>query len=75
MYAAATVIWPYHVGFSHWANLILALQFHALMIVTVLSEDCFLKLKYRQIIKSWNIEESIQYYIRFIIEVFTELKW
>ena len=38
VYAAATVIWPYHVGiiFSHWVNLKLALWFHALLIVTIL---------------------------------------
>ena len=36
--AAATVIWRYHVGYygSHWVNLKLAFQFHALFIVMIL---------------------------------------
>ena len=39
IYAAATVIWSYHVGiiFSHWVNLKLALRFHALLIMMILS--------------------------------------
>ena len=39
IYGAATVIWPYHVGlyFSHWVNLKLTLQFHALLLMMILS--------------------------------------
>ena len=42
IYEASTVIWPYHVGIIfliHWVNLKLALRFHALLIVTILSLD------------------------------------
>ena len=43
IYAAATV-WPCHVGyiciiFSHWINLKLALRFHAVLVVTILSRE------------------------------------
>ena len=57
--AAATVIWPHHVGitFSHWFNLKLALWFHALLIMTILSllvNDALLGPKF------WIVHESLE---------------